>query len=66
MPVNYVWFTSILRHWPLKSKDGFACSLSKCFVVDTKEPKTGLGFLERVRQNKCVSPLPHPSAPLSD
>jgi hypothetical protein len=59
MPMNYVWFISIsvLRHWPLRRKDGFACILSKYFVVDTKEPKTGLGFLEEVRQNKqiCLS-----------
>jgi len=44
--VNYFWLTSILRHWPLTSKDSFACILSKYFVVDTEEPKKGLGFLE--------------------
>jgi hypothetical protein len=66
MSVNYIWYTSILRHWPLRSKDSFACILSQYFVVDTEEPKTGLCFLEQVRQNKYVYPLPHLSAQLSD
>jgi hypothetical protein len=66
MPVDYVWFTSIFLQWPLRSKNVFACILSKYFVVDTEEPTTGLCFLEQVRQNKYVCPLPHLSAHLSD
>jgi hypothetical protein len=45
MPVNYVWFTSMLRHCPLRSKDCFTCILGKYFVVETEEPKTDLCFL---------------------